>query len=76
MLFTVPSPRSNQAQLAEGGDGRGELQKSQCLSLMELDFFSCPDESLRQLYTYPCHSLHTYKQDLLLLDIHSDPRAL
>ena len=20
-------------------------------------FFSCPDESLRQLYTYPCHSL-------------------
>ena len=25
-------------------------------------FFSCPDESLRQLYTYPCHYLTTYKQ--------------
>ena len=23
--------------------------------------FSCPEESLRQLYTYPCHSLSQYK---------------
>ena len=28
--------------------------------------FSCPDESLRQLYTYPCHSL---THNLLLFDI-------
>ena len=23
----------------------------------QVGLFSCPDESLRQLYTYPCHSL-------------------
>jgi len=38
-------------------------------------FFSCPDESLRQLYTYPCHSLQTYK-DLLLFDIKGRPWRL
>ena len=42
-------------------------------------FFSCPDKSLRQLYTYPCHSLTHYKE-VLLFDIQtpskSDPRDL
>ena len=26
---------------------------------LSVDVFSCPDESLRQLYTYPCHWLST-----------------
>ena len=47
-----------------------------CGSLQNiLILFSCPDESLRQLYTYPCHYRQTDK-DLLLFDIQSDPRAL
>ena len=37
--------------------------------------FSCPDESLRQLYTYPCTYLTDYK-DLLLFDIKERPQRL
>ena len=37
--------------------------------------FSCPDKSLRQLYTYPCHYLTTDK-DLLLFDIKEQPKRL
>ena len=38
-------------------------------------FFSCPDGSLRQLYTYPCTYLTDYK-DLLLFDIKERPQRL
>ena len=36
--------------------------------------FSCPDESLRELYTYPCHSLST--RTFYFLTSKSDPRDL
>ena len=49
------------------------------LPSLTAQLFSCPDKSPRQLYTYPCHSLTTYKE-VLLFDIQtpskSDPRAL
>ena len=43
----------------------GQVEQDRCTGGRHLYFsssdfvFSCPDESLRQLYTYPCHSLHT-----------------
>ena len=41
--------------------------------------FSCPDESLRQLYTYPCNSLTdwlTHWQTSYFLTLKSNPRDL
>ena len=35
------------------------MQKVAEFLLCTICIFSCPDESLRQLYTYPCHSLTT-----------------
>ena len=54
------------------GRGGPSMALGDSFSLMKKSslVFSCPDESLRQLYTYPCHSLtHSLTHNLLLFDI-------